>query len=145
MIEPLTLAKYIINRSIDIRGSITLLTLFKFMYFVHRDYYMEEDENLLPEESFRLYKFGPGVPSIYNRYELVATYMCKEEEPMLNHRMKNKIDSILSKYINLEPWVLVGMINKSKYVFDIEVTSNKSQPIPESRIILDGKIRYRIA
>lgn len=108
--KALDVAKYIINKCIELGKPISNLQLQKIMYFVHLDFLKKTGKKLITDEKFQAWQYGPVIESIYNKFRIYGGFTIDrrfEECNELNSEDDLLIDSSVKKYINLRPWELV--------------------------------------
>ncbi|HIS09288.1 MAG TPA: DUF4065 domain-containing protein [Candidatus Scatomorpha intestinipullorum] len=104
MYDALEVAKYIINKAIEIEKPISNLQLQKILYFTHLES-LKQGEKLIGEP-FEAWDFGPVVRKVYNKFCLWgANRLAFKEECTIKNLPK--LDDMLVKLIQTPAWELV--------------------------------------
>lgn len=136
------IADYIISRCIDTSHPISNLQLNKIMYFVQKDFLMDNVEGLF-DENFEAWQFGPVVPEVYYKYCGFGG-MCILFKPQtlinLTPEVQTRIDSIVDSKKILNPWQLVNETHKPNGAWDITFKNGLGNHviIPKSLIRSNG-------
>lgn len=102
--EALEVAKYIINKAIEIDKPISNLQLQKILYFAHLES-LKKGEKLI-NEPFEAWNFGPVVRKVYNEFCIWGANRLALKEECIIESLPIK-DDILIKLIETPAWDLV--------------------------------------
>lgn len=102
--EALDVAKYIINKAIEMQSPVSNLQLQKILYFAHLES-LKQGEKLI-NEPFEAWGFGPVVRVVYNEFCIYGANRLALEEKCSIMTIP-KIDTILKELIKTPAWELV--------------------------------------
>lgn len=116
MYSALDLGKYIVDYCYKRLKPINNLKLQLMLYLIWIDYY-NECNNLLFNEKFQVFQFGPVVPEVYSEF---CTYgginICSNFENVIKEKSINDIENIImingliDKYIDASGYDLVSIV-----------------------------------
>ena len=109
MYSAINIAKYIINKCIELNRPISNLQLQKILYYVQGEYIKLNNGKILFDDDIMAWKYGPVVPTVYyefNQYSSSDIDTEQENEVIENH-VKNIIDPVIINKSMLSAWKLV--------------------------------------
>ncbi|WP_095298883.1 type II toxin-antitoxin system antitoxin SocA domain-containing protein [Helicobacter sp. 12S02232-10] len=108
--EALKVAKYIINKCIELEKPISNLQLQKIMYFVQLDFLKETRKKLITDE-FKAWQYGPVLEEVYYKYRIFGSnkmFLPEEDSQLdLSDEEQSIINQTIEKSIKLPAWELV--------------------------------------
>ncbi len=120
MIKALTLAQYIINKSIQEEEPISNLQLQKILYFLQVRYYHLFKEFLM-EDDFCAWQYGPVIPDVYYKYCSCGGFKILSQSDT-DEKIEPEITSFVDREIrplrNLSPWDLVEKTHQKGGAWD---------------------------
>lgn len=127
----LDIAKYIINKCINLRRPISNLQLQKIMYYVQVSYIKREGELLFPDR-IEAWQYGPAIPSVYYEYINYSSsdIRDKQEEIEITESIKHIIDPVIDSKSLLSAWELTND-TKNDPIWKIAYMSNTKNIINE--------------
>lgn len=118
MYEALMVARYVINKCIEVGNPISNLQLQKILYYIQKAYLMQGEPAFY--EKIEAWQFGPVVPVVYYKYcgfgSLPITFRYGDTEL---HGDTRQIDQIISEKSYLPPWDLVAETHKEGGAWDL--------------------------
>lgn len=110
MYTALEVAKYIINKCIELNRPISNLQLQKILYYVQGEYMKCNDGQPLFNNEIMAWQYGPVVPEVYyeyNKYCSNAIIFKECGEANFNVEDQSVVDSVISEKSKLNAWSLV--------------------------------------
>lgn len=108
-------AKYVLKKCTDDGSPISNLQLQKILFFLQRDFLMQEDRQLFRDD-IEAWQFGPVVPNVYYDYcSYGANSITKPNDSykgLLSNADKKIADPIIESKQNKYPWDLVEETHK---------------------------------
>ena len=104
------IAKYTINRCIDLDRPITNLQLQKILYYIQGEYMKFNNGNLLFQDVIIATKYGAMIPNVYykfNQYSSSNIYDTQEINITIESNVKKIIDPVIINKSKLSSWKLV--------------------------------------
>lgn len=104
------IAKYIINKCIELDKPISNLPLQKIMYFVHIGFLKQTSKKLITDKKFEAWQWGPVIRDVYLEYRIFGSNelaIPKNVNLDLDEDDRRIIDDIIKDSVNLRPWELV--------------------------------------
>lgn len=117
MNNAMDVAKYILNRCIDIKKPCSNLRLQKILFYSQIKYYEITGDKLF-HDKIELTKYGPNIPSIYYKYNIYSALEIRTKQTIekeLSSKVKEIIDPIIDSNVSILMWNLVA---KSKEDFN---------------------------
>ena len=110
MYTALNIAKYIINKCIEIGRPISNLQLQKILYYVQGAYIENTNGDLLFGDDIEAWQYGPVIPSVYYEFNIYSSSNIsnKQEDIDVEERIKEIIDPIIKDKSSLDAWTLVN-------------------------------------
>lgn len=104
----LDISQYVLKKCQDDNHPISNLQLQKILFFIQKDFIINHGEPLF-DDDFEAWRFGPVIPSVYNRYCIfgAATIICTEVATTLSNQVKSIIDPIIKYRSSQDPWEMV--------------------------------------
>ncbi|PAF46249.1 hypothetical protein BKH46_08395 [Helicobacter sp. 12S02634-8] len=115
--QALKVARYIINKAIELEKPISNLQLQKIMYFVQLDFLKQVGKGLI-DDDFEARSFGPIVGSVYSQYRVFGSselFMPEKDAQLdLSQNEQSIIDATIRNSLQLKPWELVQKSHNPK-------------------------------
>lgn len=131
-------AKYIINKCIELEKPVSNLQLQKIMYFVHLGFLKKTSQKLIKDESFKAWQYGPVIESIYFEYKIFGGNKINIPENGAELNLESDkidiIDKIIEESINLPPWELVQRSHIKNGAWAKHYKENEKNYIPDNSI-----------
>lgn len=134
--EALDVAKYIINKAIDMDKPISNLQLQKILYFAHLES-LKQGEKLI-DEPFEAWDLGPVIRSVYNEFCVYGANRLALKEECSIPSLPN-IDSELIKLIETPSWDLTELINNPNSAWAKSHKEGEKNIIPDSLMSKEAK------
>lgn len=105
----LEIARYIINKCIELGRPVSNLQLQKILYYLQGEYIRQNNGELLFKDSIEAWQYGPVVPSVYYSYNYNSSnpIALKQQEMELLENEKKIINPIITELSNETAWNLV--------------------------------------
>ncbi|NFN93597.1 DUF4065 domain-containing protein [Clostridium botulinum] len=105
----LEIARYIINKCIELGRPVSNLQLQKILYYVQGEYMKHNNGEPLFEDDIVAWQYGPVVTSVYYEYNCYSSSNIREkqEETNLDSDEIGIINPIIDNKSNLSAWTLV--------------------------------------
>jgi Uncharacterized phage-associated protein len=105
----LEIARYIINKCIDLGRPVSNLQLQKILYYVQGEYMKKKNGEPLFEDEISAWQYGPVVSDVYYEYNNYSSREIDMYQPQvyLNAEEKNIIDPIIRNKSDFTAWELV--------------------------------------
>lgn len=110
MYTALEVAKYIINKCIELNRPISNLQLQKILYYVQGEYMKKNNGQALFNDDIEAWQYGPVVPNVYYKFNIFSSGKIDTQQTMNEPIRKDDykdIDSIIECKSKLSPWELV--------------------------------------
>ncbi|WP_338631130.1 Panacea domain-containing protein [Clostridium baratii] len=109
MYDAIDIAKYIINKCIDLDRPISNLQLQKILYYVQGAYMKETNGYLLFKNKISAWQYGPAVPDVYFEFNNYSSSEIDIKYPTIElpDEIKKVIDPVIKKKSLLTAWKLV--------------------------------------
>ncbi|PJI08309.1 MULTISPECIES: Panacea domain-containing protein [Clostridium] len=109
MHNALDIAKYIINKCIELRRPVSNLQLQKILYYVQGEFMKNNDGEALFQDDIMAWQYGPVVPDVYytfNGYSSsdITNY---QGNVQIDQSERDVIDPVIISKSNLNAWTLV--------------------------------------
>ncbi|WP_251861983.1 type II toxin-antitoxin system antitoxin SocA domain-containing protein [Clostridium sp. Marseille-Q2269] len=109
-------AKYVINKSIEMETPISNLKLQKILYFIQGEFLSVLKKPAFLQE-IQAWKHGPVVPEVYyefNKYiaDEITSKFNDFNETILEKKDRNIIDKVIKDNLNKDAWKLVQITHK---------------------------------
>lgn len=110
MYTALEVAKYIINKCIQLGRPISNLQLQKILYYIQGQYMRDNNGQALFKDEIEAWRYGPVVSSVYYHYNHYSAndITTKQDNVELDENVKDIIDTIIELNSKLSAWSLVG-------------------------------------
>lgn len=97
MYTALEVAKYTINKCIELGRPISNLQLQKILYYIQGEYMKKNHGEVLFNESIEAWQYGPVVPDVYYKYKMYSAsrIIDKQEEIEITASNKPIIDEVI--------------------------------------------------
>lgn len=97
MYTALEVAKYTINKCIELGRPISNLQLQKILYYIQGEYMKKNQGEVLFNESIEAWQYGPVVPDVYYEYNIYSAsrIIDKQEEIEITDCNKSIIDEVI--------------------------------------------------
>ncbi|WP_373845414.1 Panacea domain-containing protein [Clostridium sp.] len=109
MCRAIDIAKYIINRCIDIGRPISNLQLQKILYYVQGEFMKKNDGETLFQDNIEAWQYGPVVRDVYyafNNYSS-SNIITRQDRIELDECVKDIINPVIDSKSKLSAWDLV--------------------------------------
>lgn len=108
MYSAMTIAKYIINKCVEIGRPVSNLKLQKILYYVQGEYMKYNNGRTLFEDDIEAWQYGPVVPEVYYNYNgFASSNIILTSEVDLPLDIKNIIDPVIKDKSRFNAWTLV--------------------------------------
>lgn len=140
MYTALEIAKYVITKCMKEGEPISNLQLQKILYFLQVSFL--RNQQILFDEDFEAWQFGPVIPEIYNRYytyggsDIRRTY----NDITIKKDIAERIDPIIERKRKKYPWDLVEETHKKKGAWRRTFDSGYRKVIPKEWIASDDTV-----
>lgn len=125
----INLAKYVINRCLEINRPISNLQLQKILYFVEGEFYKTQGY-WLTEATFYAWKFGPVNKEVYSEYCVYGGGRIYERsKDRIDENIKEIINPIIDRYAKLPASRLVELSHRKGGAWDIVYDGNNNTEI----------------
>lgn len=112
------IARYIITRCFDLDQPVSNLKLQKMLYFLWVDFY-KQTGRMLFFDNICAWQLGPVIPDVYYEYcSYAGRPILGRYATGVNHEDKNRLNSIISNYINVPANVLVDKTHAEGTAWD---------------------------
>lgn len=147
--EPLLLAKIIIDHCIEVDNPATNLQLQKILYFLQLKSIIEDgfDKRIILEPCFEAWRFGPVIPIVYNMYRrnggLKITCSHYQNKKLQGIEIPTYVNNFIDSALKVKPFKLVALSHndegawKSTYVEGQKKLIKDELVFQEARIIQD--------
>ncbi|PAF50429.1 type II toxin-antitoxin system antitoxin SocA domain-containing protein [Helicobacter sp. 13S00477-4] len=136
--EALRVARYIINKCIELEKPISNLPLQKIIYFVHIGFLKKTGKQLITDKDFEAWQWGPVIRDVYHEYRIFGSNALSipEEDSNLDLDKSEKeiVDKIIDESTELPPWELVKRSHNPQGAW-IKVYKEGSKNIIPSELI----------
>ena len=114
MYTALEIAKYIINKCLELNRPISNLQLQKILYYVQGEYIKKTNGEVLFKDKIVAWGHGPSVPSVYFEYNNYCSseIVVRQNNIELNQLVMDIIDPIINEKSSYSSWSLVEMTQK---------------------------------
>lgn len=117
--KALDVAAYIINLCIDEGNPVSNLQLQKIMYFTNSFYLKNNGKQLITDEPFEAWQFGPVIDNVYHKYSIYGGNPIINKQ---NYDIKTEIMADLRNVIinlsNVSSWSLVNLSHSKDGAWD---------------------------
>lgn len=129
----LDIARYIINKCIDLGRPVSNLQLQKILYYVQGEYIKNNFGESLFEDDIEAWQYGPVVPSVYYNFNNYSSDEIDEYQFGINldDNEKRVIDPVIEDKSNFTAWELVKATHSELPWKD---TFNKSRIIKKDKL-----------
>ena len=109
MYDAVDIAKYVINKCIDLGRPISNLQLQKILYYIQGEYIRRTNGDTLFENKISAWQYGPVVPDVYYEFNVYSSsdinnkYLTIE----LPKDIRSIIDPVISEKSKFSAWILV--------------------------------------
>lgn len=149
MARAIDVADYIIKTAISERKPISDLKLQKIMYFLNTEYLLEYNKNLITDESFEKWPYGPVIRQVYNVCSKFGSQNIKDipvynyidsnnnlrtyhfDEKNIDSKDKEFIKQHINNFIDLDAFFLVRKTHEENQWID------KSSPLYDNKKTID--------
>lgn len=129
MISAIDIAKYIINKCIDLGRPITNLQLQKILYYVQGEFIKKTGGEELFYNEISAWQYGPVVPDVYFEFNTYSSsdinIKCDTFE--LSKEIKDIIDPVIEQKSLLSAWKLVEDTHKEKPWLESYIDGQKNR------------------
>lgn len=110
MYTALEVAKYIINKCIELGRPISNLQLQKILYYIQGEYMCTNNGQALFEDEIEAWQYGPVVSDVYYFYNSYSAsdIVTKQNNVELDEDTKQIVNPIIESKSKLSAWTLVG-------------------------------------
>lgn len=121
--DAIDIAKYIVQKFIDLGKPITHMKLQKLLYFSWMEYYKDYGEYLFKNEIYA-WKFGPVIPEVYYKYSIfggmpITPVRDTEGDPVkLGGKAEISINKIIDRYEDASAASLVNQTHEKDTPWD---------------------------
>lgn len=116
MNNAIDVAKYVINKCIDMENPISNLKLQKILYYLQGNFLAKFSEPAFDEEVIA-WKHGPVIPEVYFEFNSYGSFDITEKYNNtidFTDEEKNMINDVIEKKCKLGPWKLVSDTHNEK-------------------------------
>lgn len=112
----LDIAKYILNKCIELDRPISNLQLQKVLYYVQCEYIKKTNGGILFNDDIVAWDYGPSVPNVYYEYKIYSSsdILYRQENVELDQFDKDIIDPVIVDKSVHSAWKLVEMTHAEK-------------------------------
>lgn len=105
----LDIARYIINKCIELGRPVSNLQLQKILYYVQGEYMKSNNGIALFKDEIEAWQYGPVISNVYYEYNCYSSSNIREEQtfPCLNLNEQEIINPIIIEKSKLSAWTLV--------------------------------------
>ena len=153
MARAMDIADYIIIKANELGKPVSNLKLQKIMYFLNVEYLLEKKKNLITDNKFEKWSYGPVIRQVYSQYSRYGseeikrvptyTYLVREKGQFevkkyvfneksfrkYNNDITKFIDDNIESFLKYEPYELVGKTHMDPQ------WSDKTTPYDEQKTI----------
>lgn len=114
MYNAVDIAKYVINKCIDLRRPISNLQLQKILYYIQGAYIKKTNGEILFKNKIGAWQYGPVVPDVYDEFYGYSSsnINIKYSTDELCEDIKNIIDPVIEEKSKISAWILVEQTHK---------------------------------
>lgn len=143
MMKALTLAQYIINKSLQEKEPISNLQLQKILYFLQVQYYHFSREFLILDD-FYAWQYGPVIPDVYYKYCNHGGFKILSEsntDDDIELEIASFVDREIKPLRQLSPWDLVEKTHQKGGAWDQTYQNGEGlySKIPKFKIIEEAE------
>lgn len=127
------IAKYIINKCIDLERPITNLQLQKILYYVQGEFIKKTGGKELFSNEISAWQYGPVVPDVYFEFNTYSSsdINIKYDTFELPQDIKDIIDPVIEDKSLLSAWKLVEYTHREKPWSESYISGRKNRIDPE--------------
>ncbi|MDU4855768.1 MAG: DUF4065 domain-containing protein [Clostridioides difficile] len=131
----LDIARYIINRCIDLGRPVSNLQLQKILYYVQGEYMKKKNGEPLFIDDIEAWQYGPVVPDVYYSYNIYSAsdIVIRQKQPELLESDMKLVDNIIEKKSKISAWDLVTATHSEQPWITV-YRENRKEIIPKNLI-----------
>lgn len=136
--KALEVAKYVLIKCQEKENPISNLHLQKLLYYIQKGYMKQNGGDILFEEDFVAWKFGPVIEDVY--YEYCAhgankIVLREKYKPQFKKEVSKCIDPIIETKMYLNPWEMVKETHKKGGAWETAFKKGIGSIIPKEQIM----------
>lgn len=114
MYNAVDIAKYVINKCIDLGRPISNLQLQKILYYIQGEYINKTNGKVLFNNKISAWQYGPVIPDVYDEFYGYSSsnINIKYSTDELCENIKNIIDPVIEEKSKISAWLLVAQTHK---------------------------------
>lgn len=145
--EPLVLAGYVVQKSIDIGAPVTNLKLLKILYFIQLQSIKETGSMIMPNAVFEAWRFGPVITDVYYAYCLNGSMPIYSPERItcIPKNIPDYVDKIIDTAKTMRTWQLVALSHRENGAWEKAYFPGMSNTMNNKDIIFEAQTFNMVA
>lgn len=132
----LEIARYIINKCIELGRPVSNLQLQKILYYVQGEYIKKNRGEVLFSDTMEAWQYGPVVPEVYYNYNIYSASEITDvqESIKLNSEVVDILDPVIEDKSKMSAWQLVEKTHSESPWKNTYIENNRCEITKEEMI-----------